>query len=96
VLSRSYLGLLVPDTTARHTFVGDCIWSEPDCDARLLAVRRLFTGAMAPPAAQRFVRSTGARFLLSDCRDPQDLSHTLGPLLSSVTRFGCASVYQLR
>jgi hypothetical protein len=96
VLSRSYLGLLVPEATGRHTYVGDCIWSEPDCGARLLAVHRLFTGAMSPGAAQRFVRSTGTRFLLSDCRNPQDLSSTLGTLLSSVTRFGCARVYQLR
>jgi hypothetical protein len=96
VLSRSYLGLLVPEATGRHTFVGDCIWSEPDCGARLLAVRRLFTGAMTPEAAERFVRSTGARFLLSDCRNPQGLSRTLGPLLASVKRFGCASVYEVR
>jgi hypothetical protein len=95
VLSRSYLGLLVPEATGRHTFVGDCIWSEPGCGDRLLAVHRLFDGAMPPDAARRFVRSTGARFLLADCRNRQDLRRPLGAMVASVRRFGCASVYEI-
>jgi hypothetical protein len=96
VLSRSYLGLLVPETTGRHTFVGDCIWSEPDCGGRLVAVHELFDGALSAPAARRFVQATGARFLLSDCRNRINLRPQLGALVRSVKRFGCARVYELR
>ena len=31
VLTRSYLGAAVPGQTGRHTYVGDCLWSEPSC-----------------------------------------------------------------
>ena len=31
VMTRSYLGALVPGRTGRRTYVGDCLWSEPGC-----------------------------------------------------------------
>ena len=99
VVARSYLGALVPGATGRHTFVGNCLWSEPACSSRLVAVRELFTGGMDAPGARVFVtaaRSAGARFLLADCRPGPDLSVLLGPLVKSVERFGCARVYVLR
>ncbi len=96
VISRSYLGALVPAATGRHTFVGDCIWSQPDCPARLVAVRRLFSGSLSRTAARRFVRDSGARFLLADCRQTTSLTKLLGPLVLSRRRFGCAGVYQVR
>ncbi len=94
VISRSYLGLLVPGATGRHTLVGDCLWSEPHCASRLVAVRNLFEGTVAPEAARAFVRSSGARFLLADCRPTADLVKLLGSLIRSVHRFGCARVYE--
>jgi hypothetical protein len=99
VVARSYLGALVPGATGRHTFVGNCLWSEPHCPARLVAVRELFTGGMAAAAARAFVasaRAAGARFLLADCRPAADLGILLGPIVRSVERFGCARVYVLK
>jgi hypothetical protein len=52
-------------------------------------------GGLAPAAAQKFVLSTGARFVLQDCRSHRDLERTLRPLITSVHRFGCATVYRV-
>jgi hypothetical protein len=96
VISRSYLAALVPAATGRHTFVGDCIWSEPDCSDRLVLVRRLFAASLSPSAGRSFVIRSGARFLLADCRRTPDLDGPLRPILLSVHRFGCARVYDVR
>lgn len=93
VLARSYLGALVPGATGRRSYVGDCLWSQPYCDARLVAVRSLFGGSLTPPVARAFVRSSGARFLLADCRPNADLETLLRPVIRSVRHFGCATVY---
>ena len=96
VISRSYLGALVPGATGRHTFVGDCVWSEPDCDRRLVAVRRLFTESLAPRTARAFVLRTRARFVLADCRPNTDLARRLGPIIEAMHTFGCARVYKVQ
>jgi hypothetical protein len=96
VLTRYYLGDAVPALTGRRTYVGDCIWSEPNCPARERQSSQLLQGEMPAPQAQQFVRSTGARFVLTDCQHNADLVPALGPLLVSVHRFGCATVYQLQ
>jgi hypothetical protein len=95
VISRSYLGALVPGETGRHTLVGDCLWSQPHCSARLLAVRRLFEGSLTPRSARRFVLGSGARFLLADCRPNANLDKLLRPIIRSVHQFGCARVYEI-
>jgi hypothetical protein len=95
VLTEMYLGTVVPEMTGRHTFVGDCLWSEPHCGTRITVAQQLFQGNMTPAQARAFVRASGARFLLSDCRWPTELSHTLAPLVIAVHRFGCAAVYEL-
>ena len=48
VLSRSYLGALVPAKTGRRVFVGDCLWSQPHCYERVHGARVLFGGGMTP------------------------------------------------
>jgi hypothetical protein len=96
VITRSYLGLVVPGDTGRHTFVGDCLWSEPNCPGRLVAVRNLFTGGMSPGKARALVRESHARFLLADCRPNTDLVKLLGPLIQSTRTFGCARVFEVR
>jgi hypothetical protein len=96
VMSRVYLGVLIPAYTGRRTYVGDCIWSEPNCPGRLLGVLRLFTGQFDPVQAREFVLGTKARFLVSDCRGGANLSALLGPVILGVHRFGCADVYDVR
>jgi len=95
VLTRSYLGAVVPEKTGRQTLIGDCLWSEPNCYARTDAAQSLFDGSLGPRAARSLVRESGARFVLSDCQTTADLSRTLGRLVISTHRFGCASVYEL-
>jgi hypothetical protein len=95
VLTRSYLGAAVPGMTGRRTLIGDCLWSEPGCFTRTDAAQNLFDGTMKGASARAFVRASGARFLLADCKSPENLSPTLGAMVISVRRFGCASVYEL-
>jgi hypothetical protein len=95
VLTRSYLGAVIPGKTGRRTLVGDCLWSQPHCFDRVHAAQALFDGTLSPRAARRFVRRTGARFVLADCNSRADLRRALDPLLLSVQRFGCATVYEI-
>jgi hypothetical protein len=95
VLSQFYLGEIVPGYTGRQAFVGDCLWTEPHCIPRSLAADRLFTGSLSPTAARRFVRQTGARFLLASCLDSVDLRPVLGAMIVDTRRFGCATVWEL-
>ncbi len=95
VLTRFYLGSVVPAQTGRRTFVGNCLWSEPRCSPRAQRVQKLFDGTLKPHAARRFVRRTGAEFVLADCQSQANLTRLLGPLILSVRHFGCAAVYEL-
>ncbi len=84
VLTRFYLGEMVPGATGRKTLVGDCLWSEPQCIDRSLRVDALFDGSLTRAQARRFVRRSGARFLLADCRRHVDIARLLGPMVSRV------------
>ena len=99
VVTRVYLGQLVPGATGRRTFVGDCLWSQPRCPDREGAVHGLFDGDETSSAALQFVNyvvSRKARFLLQDCESNNDLDKLVAPAIVSVHRFGCASVYEVR
>lgn len=97
VLSQFYLGETVPGATGRQTLVGDCLWSEPGCMVRSHHADGLFRGTMPVARARRFVRRSGARFLLASCHTADvDLQRRLGPqLIVSARRFGCAAVYEV-
>jgi hypothetical protein len=96
VLSSPHLGDAVPGETGRRTYDSiDWRWSQPHAYRRAHAARHLMYGGLAPAAAQKFVLSTGARFVLQDCRSHRDLERTLRPLITSVHRFGCATVYRV-
>lgn len=96
VLSTFYMGEVVPARTGRHTFTGDCLWSEPGCNPRSETVAALFDGSLSTAAARSFVAQTGARFLLAACTPRINLDRKLRPLIASVTRFGCAAVFALK
>jgi len=95
VLTRFYLGSVVPARTGRRTFVGNCLWSEPRCTPRAQIVQQLFDGNLLPAVARYFVQQTGARFILTDCQSPPHMSAMLAPLILSIHQFGCSSVYEL-
>jgi hypothetical protein len=96
VLSQFYLGDLVPAYTGRQVFVGDCLWTEPNCIPRSVAADRFFQGRMSPAAARRFALQTGARFVLASCNQHIDLRRRLGSLIVDTRRFGCATVWELQ
>ena len=68
VLTRFYLGMVVPAQTGRQTYTGNCYWSEPNCRYRSVTVEELLAGKLSPTQAFGFVRHSGARFVLGDCR----------------------------
>jgi hypothetical protein len=95
VLTQFYLGEAVPGATGRRTFVGNCLWSEPNCMPRSAAADALFRGQDTQAQAEQLVRQSGARFLLASCAPHADLAKRLGELIVSTTHFGCATVYEL-
>jgi hypothetical protein len=96
VMTRFYLGAVVPARTGRPTYVGDCIWSQPSCSPRAIDVQSLLDDALPTVAARLLVASSHARFVLADCQAHAGLTQELGPLIASVHRFGCATVYLVR
>ena len=96
VLTRFYLGSVVPAETGRQTYVGDCLWSQPRCTPRAQLAQLIFEGSLPLDVARAFVTQTGARFVLADCQTHGDLAAALAPVTESVHRFGCAAVYELR
>ncbi|MBN1527649.1 MAG: hypothetical protein JW895_01210 [Thermoleophilaceae bacterium] len=94
VLTSPYLGAAVPGRTGRATYVGNSFWT-PDFYARAIEFFELLQG-QPPHTAQSFVRRTGARFVLTGCPPPIDLSPSLADVLVSQETFGCARVYELR
>jgi hypothetical protein len=95
VLAPTPFAVIVPSQTGRAVWVGHGYWSR-DYPARARQVDRLFGGRLSPAAARRFVASTGAAILVSDCRHRTDLTTPLRPMISSTQLFGCARVYVLR
>jgi hypothetical protein len=95
VLTPFYLGQTIPAETNRNTWLGALSWT-PNFFTRLVTAGQLFSGTMAPNAAIKFVKSSGARFLLSDCYSHADLSVALAPIVHSVHHFGCATVYEVK
>ena len=95
VLTQFYLGEVVPARTGRRTWVGDCLWSEPNCMPKSLTADAVFEGTLGRARARQFVRATGARFILASCAPRVNLARELRPLIESVHRFGCAAVIEL-
>jgi hypothetical protein len=95
VLAPAYIGVVVPAYTGRETWVGAGSWT-PDAERRQREADDLFAGRLSAPAAERLVRSTGARFLLSDCRARADISGLVAGVTAPPRRFGCATVYRVR
>ena len=96
VLSSPYLGDSVPGMTGRHVYDSDdWRWSQPNAFERAHTARRLLAGQLAPAAARHFVAQSGARFVLQNCGSRADLERTLRPIISSVHRFGCATLFRV-
>jgi hypothetical protein len=97
VLTQFYMGEAVPGATGRHTNLGDCLWSEPDCMPNSTSADELMEGEMTPAQSRQFVIESGARFLLASCSSAHiNLQRRLGrALITSARHFGCATVYQV-
>ena len=99
VLASSYGGLLVPPYSGRETYIGPFSWT-PSYELRAHVTGAFFNDELKPSAAQRFVKSTGARFVLQECQGrvqpPASLLREIGPLVLQIKNFGCARVYVLK
>jgi hypothetical protein len=94
VLAPVYSGLLVPAYTGRETWIGAGSWT-PDFAERQRATERLFGGRMTATQAAAVIRSSGARFLFSDCHGRADISGLVAAVARPLRRFGCATVYEV-
>ncbi len=95
VLTTVFSGQAVPAYTGRASWLGALSWT-PDFQARRRAADRLFAGELDPERAARFVRSTGARYVYSDCRGHPDITPLIKDATGAPRRFGCATVYRVR
>ena len=95
VLAPVTMGQLIPSETGRRTNVGNIFWT-PDFLRRRLFTDIVFRGRLDAHGTRQVVRASGSRFLMSGCEDYADLSKLIGPLLQSVHRFGCATVYEIK
>jgi hypothetical protein len=96
VLTTWKIGAVIPSETGRRTYIGEDVWSLPHPRHRSLRTWWLFFRDPGPVPARNFVFSTGARFILAPCQSRTNLAHDLAPILASVHRFGCATLYTLR
>jgi hypothetical protein len=87
-------GGYVPFSTGREVYVGHDAWT-PDFAQRSAGAEALFGGRLDSRSALTLVEASRARFLFADCRHRYDLGPTLAPVLRTVTRYGCATVYEL-
>jgi len=94
VLAPIYSGLMVPYQTGRETWVGQISWT-PGYRDRVERADALFSGRLERDRALRLVSGSGAAFLYADCLKRRDLARLLAPYLTSVRRFGCATVYEV-
>jgi hypothetical protein len=95
VLTTTRIGVWVPALTDDPTWVGHFVWT-PDVVTRTIDVQWLFgyTGStVTPSSARRFVRRTGARYVVQPCGSRTDLSAALGSAGWTDHTFGCATVY---
>ena len=94
VLAPIYLGQAVPAETGRQTWVGIFSWT-PDYTQRVALADDLFSGRLSPARARALIKSSGARFLLSDCQENFDLERLVPSTLTGTRHFGCATVYRV-
>ena len=83
VMTRSYLGAAVPGKTGRRTYVGDCLWSEPNCLGLSYNAQWLFQGN-ADPGSRSELRTRQRRPVrarrLPDHRRPAEIARPDHPL----------------
>jgi hypothetical protein len=94
VLAPTPFAAVIPSQTGRAVWVGHGYWSR-DYPRRARRADALFGRRERGRRARAFVASTGATLLIADCRHHAPLARELAPMLASVHRFGCATVYVL-
>jgi hypothetical protein len=94
VLTTAGLGAWVPAITGRGTWVGHDVWT-PHFPTRAHDAAVLFSGRQdgSPASERRFVRSTGAAFVLEPCAAVARLDPALLTAGFTVKRIGCATLY---
>jgi len=94
VLAPIYLGQVVPAETGRQTWVGIFSWT-PNYTRRVALADALFSGKLGSAMAVSVIKSSGARFLLSDCQENADLDKSVPSVFAATRHFGCATVFRV-
>ena len=84
----------VPAFSGRAVWAGHLTWT-PAFYRRERVVQALYGGTLSPAAGQRAVRSTGARFVVSDCSTTARFRDYLPAGTEVVAREGCVTLYRL-
>jgi hypothetical protein len=95
VLTPAYLGTVVPAYTGRETWLGAGSWT-PDLTRRQDQAEELFGGRLGAGAAERLVRRSHARFLLSDCHGRANIDALVRRFTDPPRAYGCARVWRVR
>ena len=95
VLAPAYSGTVVPAWTGPRDVDRRRIVDAGLRGARL-ASEGLFSGIVDPILAEKIVRDSGARFILSDCHGRADISQLVAGFTDPPRRFGCATVWRVR
>jgi hypothetical protein len=94
VLTRVYMGALVPPATDRRSWVAHPSWTR-DFEERAAVAEDLFEGELPAAEAERLVRDSGAAFVLVDCERADTALPALRALAEEERRFGCAAVLRV-
>jgi hypothetical protein len=93
VVSSLSVATAIPAYTGRRSWAGHPSWT-PDYGARVHALDGFFGGKWPGAQSQSFLRTVGARWLLSDC-EPAFSAQPLRQLIVAQYHFGCVGVYEL-
>jgi hypothetical protein len=96
VLADSHIATATVAFTGRRMWAAHANWS-PQYIARATLMNEAVAGRLAHHTMQQLLVATRARFLFRDCRRPAapGLTRSLGSLVASEHRFGCATVLEL-
>jgi len=96
VFAPQFLAMAVPGLTGHPTYVGHVMWQPL---ARTVQAGRFYSPALRDPGGtirRAILRSSRARFVVTECGAPPALASAIAGLVEAVTRFGCVSVYETR
>jgi hypothetical protein len=94
VLAPWFLSMSVPEFTGREAYAGHFMW-QPSANAPFAT--QFYSPTLSDPSGamrRRILRNTRATFVIADCGAPRQLAVAIAPMVRTVKRFGCLTVYE--